>query len=73
MTPFLTPFRDLRDLEGAKRLGVKISTPVRAARSLKIAKIAKKVLQFHKGQLLSYMKLLDRPIGLAINFEDQAL
>jgi len=31
-------------------------------------KVVKEVLQVHKAQLLSYMKLMDMPIGLAINF-----
>lgn len=31
-------------------------------------KVVKKVLPIHKAQLLSYMKLLDIPVGLIINF-----
>jgi len=32
------------------------------------AKAVEKVLPLHKAQLLSYMKLLDVPVGLLINF-----
>ena len=31
-------------------------------------KAAEKILPIHKAQLLSYMKLLDIPLGLIINF-----
>ena len=31
-------------------------------------KVVEKVLPIHKAQLLSYMKLLDAPVGLIINF-----
>src|SRR5436309_14419723 len=34
------------------------------------AKAVKKILPIHKAQLLSYMKLLDVPIGLLINFHE---
>ena len=34
------------------------------------AKSVLKVLPIHKAQLLSYMKLLDVPVGLVINFND---
>ena len=34
------------------------------------AKAAEKILPIHKAQLLSYMKLLDVPIGLLINFHE---
>ena len=34
------------------------------------AKAVAKVLPIHKAQLLSYMKLLDIPIGLLINFHE---
>jgi len=34
------------------------------------AKAVDKVLPIHKAQLLSYMKLLDVPIGLLINFHE---
>ena len=34
------------------------------------AKAIEKVLPIHKAQLLSYMKLLDVPIGLLINFHE---
>ena len=34
------------------------------------AKAVEKVLPFHKAQLLSYMKLLDVPLGLLINFHE---
>lgn len=34
------------------------------------AKAVEKVLSVHKVQLLSYMKLLDVPIGLLINFHE---
>ena len=36
-------------------------------------KVVKEVLQVHKAQLLSYMKLLDIPIGLVINFYEPFL
>jgi GxxExxY protein len=34
------------------------------------AKAVKKILPIHKAQLLSYMKLLDVPLGLLINFHE---
>ncbi|MES2922344.1 MAG: GxxExxY protein [Verrucomicrobiota bacterium] len=34
------------------------------------AKAVEKVLPIHKAQLLSYMKLLDVPVGLLINFHE---
>ena len=34
------------------------------------AKAVEKVLPIHKTQLLSYMKLLDVPVGLLINFHE---
>ena len=34
------------------------------------AKAVETILPIHKGQLLSYMKLLDVPIGLLINFHE---
>ena len=34
------------------------------------AKAVEKILPLHKAQLLSYMKLLDVPIGLLINFHE---
>ena len=34
------------------------------------AKTAETVLPIHKAQLLSYMKLLDVPVGLLINFHE---
>ena len=34
------------------------------------AKALEKILPIHKAQLLSYMKLLDVPIGLLINFHE---
>lgn len=34
------------------------------------AKAVEKVLPVHKAQLLSYMKLLDVPLGLLINFHE---
>ena len=37
------------------------------------AKAVEKVLPIHKAQLLSYMKLLDIPIGLLINFHEMKL
>lgn len=36
-------------------------------------KAVEKVLPIHKAQLLSYMKLLDVPLGLIINFHDLQL
>ncbi len=37
------------------------------------AKAVEKVLPIHKAQLLSYMKLLDVPVGLLINFHQMKL
>jgi GxxExxY protein len=37
------------------------------------AKAVDKILPVHKAQLLSYMKLLDVPIGLLINFHEMKL
>lgn len=37
------------------------------------AKALQKVLPIHKAQLLSYMKLLDVPLGLLINFHEHKL
>jgi GxxExxY protein len=37
------------------------------------AKAVEKVLPIHKAKLLSYMKLLDVPIGLVINFHEMKL
>ena len=37
------------------------------------AKAVEKILPVHKAQLLSYMKLLDIPIGLLINFHEMRL
>ena len=37
------------------------------------AKAVEKILPIHKAQLLSYMKLLDVPIGLLINFHELKL
>jgi len=34
------------------------------------AKAVDKILRLHKAQLLSYMKLLDVPLGLLINFHE---
>ena len=34
------------------------------------AKAVDKILPIHKAQLLSYMKLLDVPIGLLVNFHE---
>jgi len=34
------------------------------------AKAVEKMLPIHKAQLLSYMKLLDVPLGLLINFHE---
>ena len=34
------------------------------------AKTAEKILPIHKAQLLSYMKLLNVPLGLLINFHE---
>jgi GxxExxY protein len=36
-------------------------------------KAVQTVLPIHKAQLLSYMKLLDAPIGLLINFHELSL
>jgi GxxExxY protein len=36
-------------------------------------KAVEKVLPIHKAQLLSYMKLLNRPLGLLINFHEPIL
>ena len=37
------------------------------------AKAVEKILPIHKAQLLSYMKLMDIPIGLLINFHEMKL
>lgn len=37
------------------------------------AKAVEKVLPIHKAQLLSYMKLLNVPVGLLINFHEMKL
>ena len=37
------------------------------------AKAVQEVLPIHKAQLLSYMKLLDVPLGLLINFHEMKL
>ena len=37
------------------------------------AKSVTKVLPIHKAQLMSYMKLLDIPLGLVINFNQEKL
>ena len=34
------------------------------------AKAVEKTIPIHKAQLLSYMKLLDLPLGLLINFHE---
>ena len=36
-------------------------------------KVVEKILPSHKAQLLSYMKLMDIPVGLLINFHDMKL
>jgi len=36
-------------------------------------KVVEKILPIHKAQLLSYMKLLDIPLGLLINYHDLLL
>ena len=36
-------------------------------------KAVEKVLPIHKAQLLSYMKLLNKPLGLLINFHELVL
>lgn len=36
-------------------------------------KAVKEVLPIHKAQLLSYMKLLDVPLGLLVNFHEMKL
>jgi GxxExxY protein len=36
-------------------------------------KAVQEILPIHKAQLLSYMKLLDVPIGLLINFHSMKL
>ncbi len=37
------------------------------------AKAVERVLPIHKAQLLSYMKLLDVPLGLLVNFHEMKL
>ena len=37
------------------------------------AKAVEKILPIHKAQLLSYMKLLNIPLGLLINFHEMQL
>ena len=41
--------------------------------SLLELKCAQEILPIHKAQLLSYMKLLDIPLGLIINFHEVKL
>lgn len=36
-------------------------------------KVVEKILPIHKAQLLSYMKLLDIPVGLLINYHEPLL
>jgi len=36
-------------------------------------KSVQEILPIHKAQLLSYMKLLDIPVGLVINFHEMKL
>ena len=36
-------------------------------------KAVEKILPIHKAQLLSYMKLLNKPLGLLINFHEIVL
>jgi len=36
-------------------------------------KVVEKILPIHKAQLLSYMKLMDIPVGLVINFHEMKL
>jgi len=36
-------------------------------------KAVEKILPIHKAQLMSYMKLLDAPVGLLINFHEMKL
>jgi GxxExxY protein len=36
-------------------------------------KVVEKILPIHKAQLLSYMKLMDIPVGLIINFHEMKL
>ena len=36
-------------------------------------KAVEEILPVHKGQLLSYMRLLDIPLGLLINFHEPVL
>lgn len=43
------------------------------SRILVEAKAVEKILPIHKAQLLSYMKLLDVPVGLLINFNETRL
>ena len=38
-----------------------------------VTKAVEKVLPVHKAQLMSYMKLMDAPVGLLINFHEQRL
>ena len=37
------------------------------------AKVVEKILPIHEAQLLSYLKLLDVPLGLLINFHELKL
>lgn len=37
------------------------------------AKAVQKIMPIHKAQLLSYMKLLDVPVGLLVNFNEMRL
>ena len=47
-----------------------IATAIEENSVLVEAKAVEKVLPIHKAQLLSYMKLLNVPVGLLINFHE---
>ena len=51
---------------------LKLDVPVENCLILEL-KVVKEVSAIHKAQLLSYMKLLDMPLGLLINFHELKL
>ena len=54
---------------------LEVREPARGAEGCVLveAKAVEKVLPIHKAQLLSYMKLLNVPVGLLINFHEMKL
>ena len=56
----------------ADRLSLKFDLLVEGCLLVELKGI-QKVLPIHKAQLLSYMKLLDMPLGLLLNFHELKL